>query len=156
MVPFENRFRGTSSEIARQVLDARLARGVELSGALNRALPALRRIRRERRFTESHAARRLGERFQQATDPCALWLDAETIASPTALVTQDGLYRAYTAACLALNQPVITRQMFGRRLRQLRPELEEGQRVIEGRKQWVYLGITLRAGKAVHHTIHSL
>jgi hypothetical protein len=35
--------------------------------------------------------------------------------------------------------------MFGRRLRALRPEIEEAQRMTEGRRQWVYLGIGLRA-----------
>ena len=35
--------------------------------------------------------------------------------------------------------------MFGRRLRALRPEIEEAQRMTDGRRQWVYLGIGLRS-----------
>jgi hypothetical protein len=42
---------------------------------------------------------------------------------------------------------VITKQMFGRRLRQLKPDLQEDQRVLNGKKHWVYLGITLRDGE---------
>ena len=38
----------------------------------------------------------------------------------------------------------MTKQMFGRRLRALRPEIEEAQRTFEGKRQWVYLGLGLR------------
>jgi hypothetical protein len=63
-----------------------------------------------------------------------------------ARVPQERLYFAYAQACLAANRPVITKQMFGRKLKQLKPDLQEAQRVLNGRKQWVYLGITLRNG----------
>lgn len=156
IIPFENRFRGTRREIARQVLDARLSSSVELSGALNRALPALRRIRQEWRFSEKPTTQGQVERFEQASDPYALWLESQTVCSPSALVSQERLYSAYTMARLAINQPVITRQMFGRKLKQWRPELQEAQRVLEGRKQWVYLGIALRDGDGhIDHAIHS-
>src|SRR6185436_13577059 len=68
LVPLENRFRGSRREISRQVLDAQLSRSVELSGALNRALPALRRIRRHGRFAETNTTRVEIERFRQSTD----------------------------------------------------------------------------------------
>jgi hypothetical protein len=36
--------------------------------------------------------------------------------------------------------------MFGRLLREWRPNIEDAQRIIDGRKQWVYLGLELRNG----------
>jgi hypothetical protein len=156
IVPFEARFRGTGAEIARQALDARLANSVELSGALSRALPALRRIRREGRFSLTGATQNQICSFERATDPCELWLRSETITSPTALISQERLYSAYTMACLASRQTIMTRQMFGRKLKRLWPDLQEAQRVLEGKKQWVYLGTCLRdQGDVAAHSLHS-
>jgi len=36
--------------------------------------------------------------------------------------------------------------MFGRLVREWRPDLAEAQRVIDDRKQWVYLGVERRNG----------
>jgi putative DNA primase/helicase len=157
IVPFEVRFRGTGTEIPRQVLDARLATSVELSGALNRAMPALRRIRSEGRFSETGATRAQIADFRQAMDPCELWLKAQTISSPVALISQERFYSAYILSCIGSNQPIMTRQMFGRKLKRLRPDLQEGQRVLDGKKQWVYLGIALRgAADGIERPIHSM
>ena len=38
----------------------------------------------------------------------------------------------------------MTKQMFRRRLRVLRPDIQEAQRTFEGKRQWVYLGVGLR------------
>jgi hypothetical protein len=54
------------------------------------------------------------------------------------------LHAAYALACTKVNQPIVTKQMFGRTLKRLRPELLEAQRTIGGRKRWVYLGIGMK------------
>ena len=146
VIPFEKRFRGTSREIPRQKLDSSLATSRELSGALNRSLPALRKIRTEARFTETHSTREQWKEFQRATNPLGLWLEVETVASGSAMVAQDELHAAYALACAKANQPIVTKQMFGRTLKRLRPELREAQRTIVGRKRWVYLGIGMKNG----------
>jgi hypothetical protein len=111
---------------------------------LNRALPALRKIRWEARFTETHSRREQGKEFQRATNPLGLWLEAETVSTGSALVAQDELHAAYALACTKANQPIVTKQMFGRNLKRLRPELREAQRTIGGRKRWVYLGMGMK------------
>jgi len=146
VIPFENSFRGTSREIARHRLDATLARGPELSGALNRVLPALRRIRAQGRFSQTESTRKQHQEFQHATDPLSLWLETETISSVSALISQDRLHAAYALACINSNRPVVTKQMFGRAIRRLRPELQEVQRTVEGKRQWMYLGIGMKNG----------
>jgi P4 family phage/plasmid primase-like protien len=141
VIPFEKRFRGTSREIPRQTLDANLSSSREISGALNRALPALRKIRREARFTETHSTREQWKEFQRATSPLGLWLETETVSTGSAMVAQDQLHAAYALACMKADQPIVTKQMFGRTLKRIRPGLREAQRTIGGRKRWVYLGI---------------
>jgi putative DNA primase/helicase len=144
MIPFEAGFRNTRKEIPRSVLDRALSAPGELSGALNEALPALRRIRREARFTETPSTQSQSEEYQHAADPLGQWLARATMASPASVIPQDRLHAAYTSTCASLGRPIVTKQMFGRRLRALRPEIQEAQRMIDGRRQWVYLGIALR------------
>jgi len=55
------------------------------------------------------------------------------------------LHAAYALACTKANQPIVTKQMFGRALKRLKPELQEAQRTISGRKRWVYLGIGMKS-----------
>ncbi|MCE5311023.1 MAG: phage/plasmid primase, P4 family [Acidobacteriales bacterium] len=144
IVPFENRFRGSRREVARRILDARLSQPQELSGALNLALPALRRIRRQGCFAETRTTLEAWRSFQYGVNSFALWLNSETVSEPTGLVSQEHLYSAYAQACLDANRAPVTKQMFGRKLKQLKPALQEVQRVLDGRKQWAYLGIRLR------------
>ncbi len=143
---FARCFRHTHQEIPRQVLDADLSRAGELSGALNRALPAIRRLRAAGKFSGGSQTSVLRESCVRRDDPCLAWLDSETLWSPTALIAQDRLYAAYTRSCMRQNRALLTKQMFGRRVREWRPDLEEAQRVIDGRKQWVYLGLERRNG----------
>ncbi len=46
----------------------------------------------------------------------------------------------------AAGRAPLTKQAFGRRLRRLRPELEETQRTMEGVRRWVYQGINMKGG----------
>jgi hypothetical protein len=82
------------------------------------------------------------------TDPLAHWLSSETTQSGGASIPQDHLHAAYAVACARSNRPIMSKQMFGRRLRALRPEIEEAQRLTDGRRQWVYLGIALHSEAA--------
>jgi putative DNA primase/helicase len=146
VIPFEKCFRGTAREIPRKQLDNFLSDSREISGALNRALPALMAIRRKTRFTETRSTREQWKEFQLSMNPLGLWLHAETILSGSALVAQNELHAAYALECNNANRPIVTKQMFGRALRRLRPDLKEMQRTINGRKQWMYLGIGMKTG----------
>jgi putative DNA primase/helicase len=147
LIPFHRSFRGAACELPRRTIDATLSSPEELSGALNRALPAHRRLRREGRFTETATTEQQLTELQQATDPLAHWLAAETTGSSAASIAHDRLHAAYAAACANINRPIMSKQMFGRRLRVLRPQIQEAQRVADGRRQWVYLGIGWKAAE---------
>jgi putative DNA primase/helicase len=146
LIPFHRSFRGTAREVPRRRIDATLSSPAELSGALNRALPALRRLRRDGRFTETATTEQQLAELQHATDPLAHWLATETTQSGTASIPQDRLHAAYAVACVKINRPIMTKQMFGRRLRVLRPEIQEAQRVADGRCTWGLDGKLGRGG----------
>ena len=99
IIPFQSEFRNTRREVPRSILDHALGTETELSGALNRALPALRRIRRAGRFSETATTPRHFEEYQHAVDPLAQRLARETSASPESAVGQDHLHAAYASAC---------------------------------------------------------
>ena len=77
LIPFERRFRGTRHDTPRCTLDAMLSAPEELSGALNRALPALRPLRKNNRFSESKAIWRTGIEFELSSDPFRVWLEPD-------------------------------------------------------------------------------
>jgi putative DNA primase/helicase len=144
IVPFKNRFRHTRRETPRSVLQERLCAGGELSGALNKALEGLQRVRKCCRFTEPNESRAAVKRYQAANDALAAWLDEHTVSSPDVAVPQADLHGAYAAHCLQSCRRPASKQMFGRRLRTLRPDAEPAQRTVAGRRAWVYAGINLR------------
>jgi len=144
LIPFERRFRGSSRDIPRGMLDARLSAPQELSGALNRALPALRRLRKSNHFSETNSIRRTGLEFEIASDPLRAWLESETVSESSSSISQNALHAAHAKACIDANHAPITKQMFGRMIKRYRPGIREFQRTVQGTKQWMYGGIDLR------------
>lgn len=150
VIPFKRRYRGSRRDMPREMLDARLSKPSELSGALNRALRALRGLREENRFTEPESARKARAEFELASDPLRTWLEIETMRTPSAAISQGVLHAAYTRACLEASRAPITKQMFGRLLKKFVPDLREFQKRVDGTKQWMYGGIALRREVSNH------
>lgn len=150
LIPFERRYRGSKSDIPREALDARLSAPRELSGALNRALPALRRLRQCNRFSETTSVRRICAEFELASDPLRTWLETETVRVPSSAISQNMLHAAYAKACVQANRATITKQMFGRLIKKYTPDLREFQKTVDGSKQWMYGGIGLRNETSNH------
>lgn len=120
-----------------------------MSGALNKALEGLERVRKRGWFTEPSVSRALVRKYQAANDPLAAWLDEHTVATPEATVPQSELHGAYATHCHRSSRRPASKQIFGRRLRALRPNVEPAQRTLAGRRTWVYAGIELR-NEATH------
>jgi putative DNA primase/helicase len=150
LIPFERRFRGSRDDMPRNALDAVLSTPNEFSGALNRVLPALRRLRKNNRFSETNSICRTAIEFELASDPFRAWLESETLCEPSSSVSQSALHAAYMMACMQANRAPISKQMFGRMVKRYRPDVREFQRTINGTKQWMYGGITLRNEKSNH------
>lgn len=146
VVPFTRTFEG-GEEIPRPEMDARLASPGELSGVLNKALLALKQIQECKGLMESPSMRAAGDEFRKATDPLAVWLESWTIEKREVFVTKKDLRSAYNSKAEAAGQPPMTETGFGLALRRLRPNLKEAQRTVAGKKEWVWLGLGLRAGE---------
>ena len=144
MIPFPNRFRHTRSEAPRSILQHKLSNEYELSGALNKALDALERLRGTCRFTRPKTSTEALTMYQVANDAFASWLDEHTVASPDATTPQSDLHANYASHCRRHNRRPLSKQAFGRQLRALRPQTEAIQRTVKGCRTWMYFGITLR------------
>ncbi|MBI1743550.1 hypothetical protein HYR54_10865 [Candidatus Acetothermia bacterium] len=149
IVPFPKTF-DPSEQIPSHILDAQLSDPSELSGLLNQVLDALRSLRERGTYLESESMRGAWEEFRAMTDPVAVWLDRATVEHPDAMVTKDGLLSTYNAATRQEGGPTMTRQAFGRALRRLRPNIQEAQRKIAGKLQWVWLGLGLKSKDDAH------
>jgi putative DNA primase/helicase len=145
IVPFPNRFRHTRGETARSILQHRLCTRSELSGAFNKALDALLRVRRSCRFTEPPESRIAVKQYQAANDTFAAWLDEHTVASDQAIIPQSELHAAYASHCRQCGRRPVSKQALGRLLKACRPDAKPAQRNIGGRRKWVYAGIDIRA-----------
>jgi len=150
LIPFERRFRGSKADMPRGALDARLSVPRELSGALNRALPALRRLRTTNHFSETNSVRRTCTDFEVTSDPFRRWLEAETVPISSSSTSQSTLHAAYASACVQADRAPMTKQMFGRLIKKYRPDLREFQKTEDGTKQWMYGGIGLRNETSNH------
>ena len=69
---------------------------------------------------------------------------------PSNSVSQSALHAAYMMACMQANRAPMSKQMFGRIVKRYRPDVREFQRAINGTKQWMYGGITLRNENSNH------
>jgi len=156
LIPFERRFRGSNRDKPRAMLDAKLSTPQELSGALNRALPALRRLHRSNHFSETNSIKRTGLEFEIASDPLRAWLESETVSGSSSSISQSALHARYARACMLANRAPITKQMFGRMVKKYRPDIREFQKTLHGNKQWMYGGIGLQAETSNHSIVNEL
>jgi P4 family phage/plasmid primase-like protien len=143
VVPFSNRFRHTRHETPRNVLQYRLSEANELSGALNKALEGLERMRTRGRFTEPSESAAVLASYQEENDILATWLDEHTVSSSEAIIPQSELHAAFVSHCTKHNNRILSKQAFGRRLKAMRPQALATQRTIAGLRTWVYTGISL-------------
>lgn len=143
VVPFDRTFRDQAAEVGSRELDARLQTTEELSGALNRALEARRRISVDG-LSEPLSCLAAREQFRATTDPVSVWIDQSTVSAPGGHVAKGRLLEEFNAHAIGEGRPTMTAQKFGRALRRTRPDLQQGQRILAGRKTDVWLDIVLR------------
>jgi hypothetical protein len=82
--------------------------------------------------------------FREATDPIGTWVDEFTYIHPEAVVSKKELLRAYIRYAMGHGLPSPTAHEFTRRIRELRPQVREVQRTVNGKVAWCWQGIGLR------------
>jgi P4 family phage/plasmid primase-like protien len=146
ILPFERTF-DPSEQIPREVLDAQLAAPSELSGLLNKALGAVAAIRTRGRLHEPESVCGAGQEFVRLTDPVAAWLNSMTIQSPAWTVPKDVLLEEYNGTAVLQGRPIITSTALGLAIKRFLPGIKDAQRKVDGRRQWVWLGLGLRTSE---------
>jgi putative DNA primase/helicase len=144
VIPFDRTF-APGEQIPRDILDARLQAPGELSGLLNHALDALPGLAGRGGFSELGSLQAAWREFHATTDPLAVWLARWTIDAFDLVVPCQLLHTSYNAAAEREGRPALTEKTFGQALRRQRPALDRKQRTYQGRLQWCYIGIGLRA-----------
>ena len=147
VIPFERTFRGEVTEIPSAALDARLQAPEELSGALNRTLEARRRIMLTG-LSEPLSCLTAREAFRAVTDPVSVWIDQWTCHAPGAVTPKRRLLEEYNSHAIRAGQGTLTPQRFGRAVRRSRPDLQDGQRHLAGKRHEVWFDIALRQASA--------
>jgi P4 family phage/plasmid primase-like protien len=143
ILPFERTF-DPSDQIPREVLDAQLAAPSELSGLLNKALGAVAAIRTRGGLHEPESVCGAGMEFVRLTDPVAGWLNSITIQCPDEMVAKDVLLAEYNRTAVREGRPIITPTALGLGIKRFMPGINDAQRKVGGRRQWVWLGLGLR------------
>ncbi len=142
VIPFDRTFEPNEQRTSRD-LDAELADPRELSGVLNKAIPAWRDLK-SRGFTETESMRRALEEFRDTTDPLSVWLDRNTTEHADAAVSKDVLRRAYAGYCEEKGIPRPSNKALDGAVRRAKRHLGESQRIYNGvpnTRVWVGLGL---------------
>jgi putative DNA primase/helicase len=142
-VPLNRVFRGTPEEVPAPMLDAQLSAPQELSGALNRALAVLPRLRARHGFEITPSMLAVWEEFRSTTDPLAVWLDRATMEGAALMVPCADLLREFNTYAESAGIVRMTVMGFGVALQRLRPAVEVRQRTVAGRLVRVYIGLGL-------------
>jgi hypothetical protein len=85
------------------------------------------------------------EEFRQTTDPLAVWLDRATVEGPEAWVTKDDLLNAYNRECAKDGRPYLTKKAIAQALKRLRPNITDGQKMVNRKSSTIWKGIGLKS-----------
>jgi putative DNA primase/helicase len=144
VIPFERSFRGTPAEIPSEVLNERLANSSELSGLLNLAIAARKTLNTTKTLLQPESVRQARNRFQQATDPLAVFLDQHTQVDPQVVLPTVELRTAFNRSLTETGKPAMSDTGFGAHFQRIAGgKFDKKQRTIDGTVKWCYVGLKL-------------
>jgi hypothetical protein len=82
--------------------------------------------------------------FVSMTDPVQAWLDQFTESDPAAMASKKDLAIRYNASAEDKGRPVMSSKAICSAVRRRWPTIQEAQRDICGKTQWVFLGLRLK------------
>jgi len=116
IIPFEVTIPEEEQEkgLAQTIIDS------ELPGVLNRVLEGLRRLLRQRGFTQSEGVTQMLQRYREESNSVALFLEEQQwVPSKERHITVAELYAAYRTHCLESGCCAVTKRHFSNRLRDM-------------------------------------
>ena len=145
MISLSHRFRGEQEERPQEELLNILATPQELSGLLNMAIVAWRRITQGNNLTESESMSEISAEFFEVSDPFVTWMRRRTRENPRSVLPCAILRDTYNAE----RQPGVAPMMdtpLGLKMKERFPNVKRAQhRVGGGNPRWCYVGLELLA-----------
>lgn len=141
LIDFPHRFEGESED---KDLIKKLTTPEELSGFLNFALEGLNQLLKNGKFTYDHET--TYDRWQKYTEvenPVHDFMENCIEVRVDASATKEALYNAYVVYCHIVKKPPISKNKFGRYLKNY-PYVGEGRPTIGDKQVEVWKGITLK------------
>lgn len=139
LISFPNRFTGDRAD---KNLLGKLTTPTELSGVLNMCLKVLPELRKAGDFSYKLTVDELAEQYLRLSNPVHAFLVDCCEFRNDAWVSMDDLYREFCDYCSERSIPLMTRERFGRQLRN-EPRIQS-QRQTTGERKYGWQGIALR------------
>jgi len=117
----------------------------ERSGIINWALEGLKRLLKNKRFTETEALKQKIEEYQRWSQPVQYFINKYCAFDIKLSIPKTNLYDAYKEVCDLEGLPIVTEEVFNREIRRL-PRIKEERRRIAGKKVRFWVGIGLKEG----------
>ena len=114
MVDFPNKFEDEKADAA---ILSKLTHKNELSGLLNIALVALKRLLDKQHYSHEQSPNEIAERYQKASDSIFAFIEDRCTIDSEGWVSKDSLYTAFIGYCDTENIPLIGKEAFGRQLK---------------------------------------
>lgn len=116
----------------------------ELSGLLNWALEGRQRLIQNGRFTKNQTAEEIQELYEEMSDPVTAFIRSCVELDPEGVVTKDDLYNAYHGFCRMKGYSPVLKNILTNELKPRILGLGEGKRKIDGKRSYVWTGISLK------------
>jgi len=142
IIDFPNTF---SDDIADKHLLAKLTTEAELSGLLNLALKALHRLSSKDGFSYDKTVEDIAERYTVLSDPILSFVNEQCELDNDATIDKQILYNAFDQYCQDKQIPIISKESFGRNLKNS-PTLKIGstRSSSDGHRAYCWRGIKIR------------
>ena len=116
-----------------------------MAGLLNVALRGLQRLRENGDFSYHSSPEKVAERYLTLADPVLSFVNVCCELEPEAVTEKDDLYEAFTIYCKENEMSLISKESFGRNLRNS-PSLHIGSTRLreDGQRPYAWSGIALK------------
>ncbi|MGI5288052.1 DNA primase family protein [Nonomuraea polychroma] len=116
----------------------------ELPGILNWALDGLARLDAQGRFTVPESSEQAVVTMQDSASPMGAFVRTSCDTGPTCEATVDELWEAWKTWCEDSGMRSGTRQLFGRNLQAVIPQVKVTQPRVDGKRVRYYVGVALK------------
>ncbi len=113
----------------------------ELPGILNWAIAGAAALRRQGCFTTSEVSAAALDSYRMESNPARQFLTETYEPNPQWFEVSSAIYKSYTDWCKSQGCSPLNAANFGKEIHRAFPQSSKSQRIVEGRKQWVNLGV---------------